>query len=212
MKISKSKTKLKLKNYSISRNFEDQYTAGNKIFENSKYTYATNSTTESGVVYLNKERVAEFFKKKSFYNMFLQPRIIGAPLYKEFANDKTGVFKVALKEKVGWRTIKEPDGILYNNTNKTLYIIEVKYQSTKGTTHEKLGAANYIKFFYERAAEKLNAEAIRQNVDVRIDKVVIVYIVNKWLYDNYLDDFEYLDSEGISYFIEKYPPLSFFGL
>lgn len=208
------KLKVKTKSYSLSSNFEKLYTTGKEFFKGSRYNYQENPKDKGhGIIYLDSVPVAEFFNQLSFYNRFIQPKIIGAPLYKEFQRDKLGVFKTALKEKVGNHTIKKPDGALYVCSSKTLFIIEVKYQTTIGTTHEKIGAAQYIKWFYERVAKKLNEEAKRGGETSNIiNKVEIIYIVNKWLYERYADDFEYLEDNNISYFIDKYPSLNFFGL
>lgn len=208
------KVKVKTKSYSSSTNFEKLYTSGKEFFKGSKYNYIEDPKIKGyGKILLGSTPVAEFFNQYSFYNYFIQPKIIGAPLYKEFQKDKLGVFKKALKEKVGWNNIKRPDGVLYVCEDKTLYVIEVKYQITGGTTHEKIGAAQYLRWFYERVSKKINEEAKRKGEKSNIiNRVIIVYIVNKWLYDNYRDDFEYLEDTGVDYFIDQYPPLNFFGL
>lgn len=191
-------------NYSNSNDFEELYTAGDIIFKNSKYTYTTYKNKNGyGEAYIGSNLCAQFFKKGAFYKYYIQPLIPNAPEFKNFSDDFERVeFKSKLFSEVGWSTRKEPDGVIYSLGSKKLTILEAKYQSCPGTTYEKIGAAGFIEWFYKEAVSKID-----KNINVEL-----VYIVNDYLFKEYPDVFRYLDTIGIKYFVNQYPPLSFFYL
>lgn len=191
-------------NYSSSGEFEELYTAGDAIFKGSGYTYNTYKKKNGyGEAYMGQNLCAQFFKKGAFYKYYIQPLIPTAPEFKRFKDEfEAAEFKDKLCSEVGWSTRKEPDGVIYSLENKKLTILEAKYQSCPGTTYEKIGAADFIRWFYREAIGRID-----KNIDVEL-----VYIVNEYLVNEYPDVFRYLNTIGIKYFVDKYPPLSFFGL
>ena len=77
--------------------------------------------------------IGEYFEKHGFYNLFLQ------------------------KHNIDWKTINSkkylPDSIFYNHSNKTIYVIEKKYQAGAGSVDEKLQTCSFKKTVYKKLIE-----------------------------------------------------------
>ena len=82
-----------------------------------------------------------------------------------------------------------PDNALYVLNNKTLYIIEVKYQAVAGSVDEKLQTCDFKRKTYQHLVRSLN-----WNVEY-------IYILNDWfkqpMYQNTLN---YIVSVGCRYY------------
>lgn len=87
-----------------------------------------------------------------------------------------------------------PDDALYVPAEKTLYVIEMKFQSVAGSVDEKLQTCDFKKKHYTKLLAPL---------DIRVE---YIYILNDWFEaDSYRDVKEYILSVGCKYYIEVLP-------
>ncbi len=111
--------------------------------------------------------------------------------------EKYGLYKKLLEPKrVDYKNILSkrllPDGALL--VGNTLYIIEKKFQAGSGSVDEKLQTCDFKKKQYRKL---LNPIGIN---------VEFFYVLNSWFeQDANRDVFEYIESVGCRYFIEKLP-------
>jgi hypothetical protein len=78
--------------------------------------------------------------------------------------------------------------------DKTIYIIEKKFQAGSGSVDEKLQTCDFKKKQYIKLFKPLNI------------KVEYYYVLNDWFRKpEYNDVFEYIESVGCKYFIEELP-------
>jgi hypothetical protein len=131
-------------------------------------------------VYQKGRLVGEYFEKHDFYRLFLE------------------------KHNIDWKKINSkkylPDSVFYNRSNKTIYVIEKKYQAGAGSVDEKLQTCNFKKTVYKKLIDPigLNTE--------------YYYLLNDWFdQDVYKDVFEYIENVGCKYFID-FIPLNELGL
>lgn len=107
-------------------------------------------------------------------------------LYKKFLEPNGVHYKQIISKKI------LPDGALL--VGDTMYIIEKKYQAGSGSVDEKLQTCDYKKKIYKRLFEPINI------------KVEYYYVLNDWFdKPEYRDVFDYIESVGCKYFIEKLP-------
>ena len=131
-------------------------------------------------VYQNDKLIGEYFEKHGFYNLFLE------------------------KNNVDWKKINSkkylPDSIFYNHSNRTIYVIEKKYQAGSGSVDEKLQTCDFKKNVYKKLIEPIGL------------KTEYYYLLNDWFnQDVYRDVFQYIEKVGCKYFID-FIPLSELGL
>ena len=136
-----------------------------KIIPSFKKTYT--------VIYNDKE-IGFYTEKKEFYNFFLH------------------------NEGVNWKEIisKEylPDAVFINQINKTVYIIEKKFQSGPGSVDEKLQTCDFKKKIYIKMIKRCK----------NIYKTEYYYLLNSWFKKNKYDDVKsYIKSVGCNYFIDE---------
>jgi len=126
------------------------------------------------------KKVGEIYSKHELYKKFLEPR------------------KIIWKNLISKRLL--PDRVLINFTNKTAYVIEIKYQAVAGSVDEKLQTCDfkrkqYLKLF---AGTGFSVE--------------YVYLLNSFFANpKYSDVFEYIESVDCRYFLEEIP-LVYLGL
>lgn len=131
-------------------------------------------------LYYKNKLVAKFFKKYKLYSHFL-------------AGYGVSWEKILSKKLL-------PDESILVISNKTLFIIEMKFQKVAGSVDEKLQTCD----FKLRQYKKLLAN---QGINVRY-----IYILNDWFKkDEYKDTKEYIRSVNCEYFFEELP-LSALGL
>ncbi|NYZ61041.1 hypothetical protein H0O01_05090 [Candidatus Micrarchaeota archaeon] len=124
--------------------------------------------------------VARLYKKGKLYSKLLK---------------QTGV-KV---EKIVSKRLFPDDAVLVL-VNKTLYIVEVKFQMVSGSVDEKLQTCDFKLKQYKKLIEPLGL------------KVKYVYVLNDWFdKDAYKDVLEYVKSVGCDYFFNELP-LGYLGL
>lgn len=93
-----------------------------------------------------------------------------------------------------------PDEVVYVIVNNTLFIIEIKFQTTAGSVDEKLQTCDFKRKQYKKLMSQLNIE------------VEYVYILNDWFKKpEYKDVLDYVISVGCQYYFE-YLPLQKLGL
>lgn len=135
---------------------------------------------ENNKVYYNNIQIGLSAPKKKIYSEFLYPNNID---YKQY-NSK------------GW----QPDEAFINFTNKTVYIIEKKFQNGAGSVDEKLPGCDFKKKEYEKLFSPLNYS------------VEFIYVFNDWFKQPvYKDVLEYIEYTGCKYFFNEIP-LKWIGL
>ena len=130
-------------------------------------------------VYYKGELVAHVFKKQGFY---------------KFLEEKGIVWSDHISRQL------YPDNCIYVIINNTLFIIEVKHQSTEGSVDEKLQTCDFKRKQYKKLLSRLNIE------------VEYVYILNDWFKQpRYKDVLDYIISVNCQYYF-GYIPLYKLGL
>ncbi len=93
-----------------------------------------------------------------------------------------------------------PDDAFINIRNKTIYIIEKKFQNVAGSVDEKLQTCLYKKLQYKKLVSQIGYE------------IEYVYVLNDWFKQTkYRDVLSYIEYVGCSYFFDELP-LWFLGL
>lgn len=93
-----------------------------------------------------------------------------------------------------------PDDSVLVLVNKTLFIVESKFQTVSGSVDEKLQTCDFKLHQYQKLVHPLGL------------KVVYLYVLNDWFRKKeYADVLAYIKSVGCHYFFNELP-LSFLGL
>lgn len=93
-----------------------------------------------------------------------------------------------------------PDDAFININNSTVYIIEKKFQSCRGSVDEKLQTCLYKKKQYNKLVSQLGYE------------IEYIYVLNDWFYQpKYKDVLEFIEEIGCHYFFKELP-IHFLGL
>ena len=117
-----------------------------------------------------------------------------AKLYKQFL-EKNNIFYKDYNSKQ-W----QPDEAFVNYRNKTVYIIEKKFQHESGSVDEKLPNCEFKKQEYEKLCTPIGY------------KVKFYYVLNDWFKDGqYRDTLQYIKDKNCSYFYNEIP-LDLLGL
>jgi hypothetical protein len=131
-------------------------------------------------VYNKNDKIGLSVGKINFYNFFLK---------------ENGIDYSAFNSKQ-WR----PDECFVNFKNRTVYIIEKKFQHCSGSVDEKLPNCDFKKKEYEKLCHPIDF------------KVEYLYIFNDWFTrPEYRDTLQYIKDVGCHYFYNKVP-LGFLGL
>lgn len=131
-------------------------------------------------VYFEDEKVAEFYSKNKLYKNLLESNNI---------NYSSLISKKLL-----------PDEAILILANKTLFIIEIKFQEVAGSVDEKLQTCDFKNKQYRKLLAPLGIA------------VKYVYILNDWFKKpQYKDVLDYVKSVGCYYFFYELP-LDFLGL
>jgi len=116
-----------------------------------------------------------------------------------FYTDKHNFYSYFLKkEQVEWEIIISkkylPDAVFINQLNKTVYIIEKKFQAGSGSVDEKLQTCDFKKKIYIKLIEKCKTNYSTE----------YYYLLNDWYKrEEYKDVKSYIISVGCKYFIDK---------
>lgn len=136
-------------------------------------------SVEGNVIYYENKEVAKSFRKHALYR-FLETQGVD--------------YKTILSKKL------LPDEAIYVIINNTLFVIEVKFQSTPGSVDEKLQTCDFKRKQYAKLMAPLNIE------------VEYIYILSEWFNKpEYKDVRDYIISVGCQYYF-KYLPLQKLGL
>ena len=93
-----------------------------------------------------------------------------------------------------------PDEAFINENNRTVYIIEKKFQSQSGSVDEKLQTCGFKKKQYEKLVKSINY------------RIKYIYVCNNWFKQKQYDDvIEYIKACGCHIFFNEIP-LNFFGV
>lgn len=112
---------------------------------------------------------------------------------------KNSLYKNFLeKEKIDYKKYNSkkwlPDEAFINLKNKTVYIIEKKYQITPGSVDEKLPNCDFKKKEYIKLFSPLGI------------KVEYIYILSNWFKNpQYIDVLKYINDVGCYYFYNEIP-------
>jgi hypothetical protein len=108
--------------------------------------------------------------------------------YKDFLNTMGVEWKTTLSQQL------LPDSVFVNTRNKTIYIIEKKFQKSEGSVDEKLQTGPYKRRMYVKLCSSTG-----YNVEY-------CYLLNDWfLKDKYRDVKEYLRESGCRYYFNEIP-------
>jgi hypothetical protein len=125
-------------------------------------------------VFLNKEEIGFYTEKHNFYKSFLEP------------------FGVNYKNILSKKLL--PDGVFVNTKNKTIYIIEKKYQQSPGSVDEKIQTGPYKKRIFSKLCENTGYF------------VKYYYLLNEWFNKSEYDDVkDYLIDSGCGVYINEIP-------
>lgn len=127
-------------------------------------------------VFQNENYVGLIISKGDLYKNFLKPRGVD---YKKYISKKL-----------------IPDDAFFNELNKTVYIIEKKFQSCAGSVDEKLQTCDFKRKQYLKL---FNNEHIQFNVEY-------IYVLNDWFkQDSYKDVLDYIQSMNCHYYFNTIP-------
>jgi hypothetical protein len=137
------------------------------------------SVEGNAVSYLGR-KVAELYPKHRLYKELLGPNGVD---YRKIISKKL-----------------LPDDAVFILKNKSMFIVEIKFQEVAGSVDEKLQTCGFKKQQYEKLLAPLGI------------KVVYTYVFNDWFRKpEYKDSLEYVKNCGCHYFFNDIP-LGFFGL
>lgn len=124
---------------------------------------------------------------------------------KGLITSKHGLYKdILIPNDILWSEILSkqllPDEVFFNYSNRTIYIIEKKFQSAAGSVDEKLQTCDFKKRQYQKLLADLNVS------------VEYIYVLSEWFDDSsYNDTKEYILSVGCRYYT-RILPLDVLGL
>lgn len=131
-------------------------------------------TVKNDEVHFRGQKIAEFYQKHKLYKNLLEP------------ND------VEYKKIISKKLI--PDDAILIIKDKTLFIIELKFQEVPGSVDEKLQTCDFKNRQYKKLLTPLNIE------------VKYVYVLNDWFAKpEYKDVLGYIKSVGCHYFFNELP-------
>lgn len=137
-------------------------------------------TVTGDEIFFQKKKVAELYQKHKLYKNFLKPQGI----------DYVRIISKKLL----------PDDAIFLIKDKTLFIIEIKFQEVAGSVDEKLQTCDFKNKQYKKLFSSLGIS------------VKYVYVLNKWFEKlEYKDVLEYVKSVGCYYFFYTIP-FDFLGL
>ena len=116
-----------------------------------------------------------------------------------YYTEKSNFYKYFLiKQGVKWKEVISkqylPDAVFINETNKTIYIIEKKYQAGSGSVDEKLQTCDFKKKIYTKLINKCKSPY----------KSEYYYLLSDWYKRPEYDDVKnYIHSVNCKYFINR---------
>ena len=139
-----------------------------------------NYRIDDNLVYFNDKEVARLYRKHDLYKKLLEPK------------------GVQFSEVISKKLL--PDDSILVLVNKTLHIIEIKFQEVDGSVDEKLQTCDFKNKQYNKLMKPLGF------------KVKYIYVLNNWfLKPQYKDVLSYIADVGCFYFFNEIP-LDFLGM
>lgn len=143
-------------------------------------TSLVNSLSTFGFTVTNDEVFSEgkflgyTYNKYNFYSKFLSKKGIN---YEDY-NSKQWL----------------PDDVFINELNKTVYIIEKKFQNSSGSVDEKLATFQFKIYEYKKLVEPINY------------KIQYIYLLSDWFNQpKYKDYFDYMKLNNCPYYFNELP-------
>ena len=135
-------------------------------------------------IYFNGKNIGYYCEKHQFYSTFVEPQL--------------------RRKGIDWTTLTSkkylPDSVIVNNENRTVYVVEKKFQEGSGSVDEKLQTCEFKKKIYQKLITLTGYETN------------YYYLLNEWYnQDQYNDVKEYILSVGCKFFINEIP-LEEFGI
>lgn len=143
---------------------------------------------------LNDALIDAGFEIRNHYDVYLNGHLIGHSINKaEFSTvflRKNGIDYKCFNSK-RW----EPDEAFINEKNRTVYIIEKKFQSTSGSVDEKLATFPFKIYEYTKLL-----------APIRYSIVYIYLLSSQWFnVPKYRDYYNYMDALGCPYYFDRLP-------
>jgi hypothetical protein len=154
--------------------------------------------TQTGLEFEGRVNLKEVFSNLEGYrvcvnDLYYEGKLV-ARFYQKY-NLYTGLLmlhRINWAERISKRWL--PDEAIFVLSNKTLYIIEMKFQKVSGSVDEKLQTCDFKKKVYQKL---LSGTGI---------KVEYCYILNDWFKQKqYKDTLDYAESSGCRYFFKELP-------
>ena len=124
---------------------------------------------------------------------------------KGMITSKHGLYRdILIPNNILWSEILSkqllPDEVFYNYSNRTIYIIEKKFQAAAGSVDEKLQTCDFKKRQYQKLLRDMSVT------------VEYIYVINEWFdHPSYNDVKEYISLVGCRYYT-RILPLEALGL
>lgn len=160
------------------------------------------ASTITGTKFEEKVKLSTYLPNNGYKidgNLILKDEKVVAELYRQSTFESfLGKLSINQKKVLSSRLI--PDDVLYVYKNRTLYILEYKFQKVSGSTDEKLQTCDFKLRQYKK---------LFKDTDITVK---YVYVLNDWFkHPKYKDNLEYIEEVGCHYFFYKVP-LTFFDI
>jgi hypothetical protein len=161
------------------------------------------TTNQNGLAFEQETSLRTAFENQGYNvvnnEVFLNMNVKG------MITSKHGLYRdILIPNNIIWSEILSkqllPDEVFYNYSNRTIYIIEKKFQSAAGSVDEKLQTCDFKKRQYQKLLRDM------------IVTVEYIYVINEWFdHPSYNDVKEYISLVGCRYYT-RILPLEALGL
>jgi len=161
-------------------------------------------TNEHGLTFEGRTNFIDSIKNNKNFNVS-QIRNFNKSFKIYFKNKKIGFYaeknefyKLLFKGKSGWKKLISkqylPDAVFINEINKTVYIIEKKFQARAGSVDEKLQTCDFKRKIYTKIVSNCKKKY----------ETKYYFLLSSWFEKKeYNDVKDYINSVGCKYFINK---------
>jgi hypothetical protein len=162
------------------------------------------SKTKTGLIFEDRSDLREKFTKLNGYKVTSEELLYNNKIVARFYKKNELYSKFLSKLGIKWKTLVSkrllPDETVFVISNKTLFIIEMKFQNVSGSVDEKLQTCDFKKRQYTK---------LFSNTDIKVE---YVYFLSDWFKKpEYKDVLNYIESVHCHYFFDTLP-LKFLGL
>lgn len=174
-----------------------KYKLYERIFEKVAKYEGKNRANKNGLLFEKKTSLKKALEENDFFvnksgDIYKGDEFIGKSI------GQTKMYRFLSSKGVDYKKINSkqyrPDEALLNNRNKTVYIIEKKFQSTSGSVDEKLQTCEFKKMIFQRLFEKIGY------------KVEYIYVLSDWFKQpSYNDVLEFIKDKGCDYYYNEIP-------